>query len=378
MDFGMKPQVFLSYSRYDLHVMQHVKESLLLRGLTVWTDELLEPGTAQWEVEIANAIENSEALIVLLTPAAKESRWVSRELSYAEAHNVRIFPIMVAGTEQTAIPFRLISTQYIDFRNGFNNGMRELGKALSLYLGIEIPSEKVKNAEQMSEFIANSLHDLRTPLSVLMTGIGMLQRYRERMDAARVEELLNRMSDNIYYLNRFVDDIMDVSRLDRQILPAPEMAIEVNNLLSKIVEKHTLLAEEKQVAISFTPSTAEAFVRIDIRQFERAISNLCENAINYTPSGGIVEIAADYRDQVIDISVTDTGMGIPEKDKANIFNRFYRGENANEARPKGTGLGLAIAKEIVEYYGGQITFQSQVDKGTTFIVSFPISPEVDK
>jgi hypothetical protein len=129
--------VFLSYSRKDTDVMRRLLRDLRSQGLQVWVDETgLEPGTPAWETAIGNAIENARSMVVILSPGAKESIWVGRELSYAETHNVRIFPVMARGDERSAIPIRLTSAQYVDVRQDYSGSVQKLVTAMCKHLGM--------------------------------------------------------------------------------------------------------------------------------------------------------------------------------------------------------------------------------------------------
>ncbi len=131
--------VFLSYSRRDTKIMQRVRDTLMKDGIVVWTDETLVPGTPSWMDAIEDAIDRADALVVLLTPHAKKSRWVKEEMRYAEMQEVRIFPLLAGGTEKTAIPFGFITAQHLDIRSddAFYKGMTELIWAMKIYLGLE-------------------------------------------------------------------------------------------------------------------------------------------------------------------------------------------------------------------------------------------------
>ena len=114
--------LFLSYSRQDLAAMQEVQEALREAGLSVWTDAGLEPGTQGWQDAIAEAVNQAQALVVLLSPAAKASQWVKNELTYAQTLGKRIVPILVAGDNVTAVPINLINTQWVDGRRDLGTG----------------------------------------------------------------------------------------------------------------------------------------------------------------------------------------------------------------------------------------------------------------
>lgn len=122
--------LFLSYSRRNTAEMHQVRDHLRVKMFDVWTDESLTAGTPAWETAIANAIENSAALVVLLSPDAKQSEWVNREVSYADAQEIPILPVLIDGDDRTAIPFRLVSTQRIDARDEFEAAMQQLVAAV--------------------------------------------------------------------------------------------------------------------------------------------------------------------------------------------------------------------------------------------------------
>jgi len=110
-------KVFLSYSRKDSEIMRHIEHDLRAKNLRVWTDEELQPGTEAWAREIEKALDNAGALVAILSPDAKDSRWVGQEIMYAIVHNIRIFPILIRGAEKESIPFSLAAAQWIDLRD---------------------------------------------------------------------------------------------------------------------------------------------------------------------------------------------------------------------------------------------------------------------
>ncbi len=126
--------IFVSYSRVDVDTMRHIRACLEADHLVPWTDTELEPGTPVWEATIAEAIEKAAAVIALLSPDAKKSIWVARELNYAEELGVKIIPVLVNGDSATAVPFRLVSTQRIDARTDFDAAMRQLVDVLRKHL----------------------------------------------------------------------------------------------------------------------------------------------------------------------------------------------------------------------------------------------------
>ncbi|MBZ0285152.1 MAG: TIR domain-containing protein [Anaerolineae bacterium] len=152
--------IFLSYSRKNLDVMQKVRDQIRSNGLQVWTDEALEPGTTSWMSAIENALESAACLVVILSPDAKSSRYVREEMNYAEAHDVRIFPVLAVGTEATAVPFGFITAQWVDLRKAeeFDVRLQHLISAIRGYIGVESQQpEKSEAAAEIKEATSEAL-----------------------------------------------------------------------------------------------------------------------------------------------------------------------------------------------------------------------------
>jgi curved DNA-binding protein CbpA len=139
-------QIFLSYRRTDTHIMQRVRDDLRANGFTAWTDETLTPGTESWQREIEKAIEAADALVVTLSPDAKDSEWVRREINYANSQSVRIFPLVARGEDKDAIPFSLIEAQYADIRKDYRKGMQQLIHGIFQHIGGAAPAHIVVGA----------------------------------------------------------------------------------------------------------------------------------------------------------------------------------------------------------------------------------------
>ena len=132
--------IFLSYSREDASVMRQLQEQLQKEGLKTWTDESLTPGTPSWKDAIERAIEGAQCLVVLLSPSARESRWVKSEIDFAEKQGVKVFTVLVGGDEKSAIPFGLTTSQWIDLRSraNFESEVKKLANAIRRHLGLPV------------------------------------------------------------------------------------------------------------------------------------------------------------------------------------------------------------------------------------------------
>ena len=134
------------------------------------------------------------------------------------------------------------------------------------------------------------------------------------------------------------------------------------------------LAEEKDIEVVFDLDEARPLMKIDPDDLERALANLIDNGIHYTPPGGILKVTSRVGNEVM-IQVSDTGIGISKEDLPHIFDRFYRAMNAQQVDPGGTGLGLAIVKKVVDQHRGRVEVASTIGIGTTFTIHLPRADE---
>jgi DNA-binding response OmpR family regulator len=128
---------FLSYSRKDIPIMERVRDTLTEAGLKVWTDYELEPGTSDWEQAVVSAMKYTGSCVVILSPDAEQSKWVGREIALAEILGVRIFPILARGDERTSIPFRLMTSQWLDARHNYQEALYRLISAIHKHLDLK-------------------------------------------------------------------------------------------------------------------------------------------------------------------------------------------------------------------------------------------------
>jgi hypothetical protein len=154
--------IFLSYSHRDRPIMREVRDALRRLGWEVWMDENLKPGTPSWKDEVEQAIERAQAVVVILSPDAKRSPWVEREIEYAENCEVPIFPVLARGSERESIPFEITSVQYADVRGGFIEGMRELVSGMCQTLGVRDISYRLDSLAETT-LIARRTVEIRRP-----------------------------------------------------------------------------------------------------------------------------------------------------------------------------------------------------------------------
>ena len=221
------------------------------------------------------------------------------------------------------------------------------------------------------ELIANVSHDLRTPLSALQGYVETVLLKNDILTAAEREVYLQTILESTTRLNKLVEELFELSKLDaRQTLPRSE-PFSITELLHDIVQKVRPLAERKSVSLEIGFEKDLPFVHADIGMIERVLQNLIENGIKFTAEGGKMNLSVERHHQKVMVRVADSGVGIPTEDLPHIFDRFFRVSNSR-SQPNGAGLGLAIVKKILELHGEQIAVESHVNKGSEFSFSLPL------
>ncbi|GEM_PF-2932069 len=248
----------------------------------------------------------------------------------------------------------------------------EAGGEVSNVVGVMHDITAQKELERMrTQFVANVSHELRTPIANLKLYQTLLRSGRPE----KRETYLNTIASQISRLERLVEDLLDLSRLDRGMLSMNPCLLDINDLVEEVLRVHLLRAEERSLEIhsDLAPGLPPAYA--DRERLMQVLTNLLTNAINYTDRGSQIGINTRLTDvqgrPYLAVSVWDTGIGITPDDLPFIFNRFFRAETAKVAGVPGTGLGLSIVKEIVEQHGGQIRVESTPGKGSTFTVLLP-------
>jgi two-component system sensor histidine kinase SenX3 len=215
------------------------------------------------------------------------------------------------------------------------------------------------------DFVANVGHEIKTP-------VGALQLLAEAAldahdDPEAVQRFVGRMQHEAQRLSRLVQELLDLSRLQGGEPLPPSTEVSVDAVLDEAVDRTRLVAEARGIAIVRGGDNG-LVVLGDEGQLVTAVANLLYNAVSYSPDGTRVALGVHLRDEVVEIAVTDQGVGIPEEEQERIFERFYRVDPARSRATGGTGLGLAIVKHTVGNHGGEVTVWSQPGNGSTFTI----------
>ena len=224
---------------------------------------------------------------------------------------------------------------------------------------------------QIRQFSSDVSHEMRTPLTVMRGETELaLRRPRENEDYKAVMES---NLEEIDRMTRIVDELLFLSRADMGEVKMEHLTVPLDWLIEDVQRQASLLGQEQNIQVALI-SNVPAVVSGDELRLRELFLNLVDNAIKYSRFGGTVEMALTIEQGQARLSVTDHGIGIAEEDWPQIFDRFYRTDNARAHTKKGTGLGLAICSWIAESHHGRIEVQSQVGEGSTFTVWLPLVP----
>ncbi|WP_018131954.1 ATP-binding protein [Effusibacillus pohliae] len=222
------------------------------------------------------------------------------------------------------------------------------------------------------DFVASVSHELRTPLAMIQGyGEALLDEFGD--DPEQRRELTHIILDETHRMKRLVNDLLDLAQLEAGQFELHTSEIDLASVVRSVGRKFQTLAHERGLDFRVDFDEHESYPIVgDSDRLEQVLTNLIDNAMRHTLSGGAVTVAMQKEEHYVRVSVSDTGEGIPEEDLPFIFERFYKVDKARTRSKGGTGLGLSIAKNIVQKHRGEIVVSSALGKGTTFTVILPL------
>ncbi|HEU4597292.1 MAG TPA: heavy metal sensor histidine kinase [Pyrinomonadaceae bacterium] len=228
--------------------------------------------------------------------------------------------------------------------------------------------------DEQRRFMADASHELRTPLSVMSTAAGVTLK-KEHRDEEEYREALQMMAEQTRRLSRIVGDMFILARADGGRYPLQKRALYLNDLLDEVARAGGLLASDKGVTVELS-NLPEAAFHGDEDLLRQMLLNLVDNAVKFTPAGGVVRLGLAREAEEYLLSVSDTGPGIPAEARPHVFERFYRADKARSRAEDGAaGLGLAIARWIAQAHDGELSLaDSDGGTGATFVARLPHLP----
>ncbi|NNM58741.1 MAG: response regulator [Legionellales bacterium] len=235
-------------------------------------------------------------------------------------------------------------------------------------------NEKLATLDKMkSTFLANVSHELRTPLTLIMGPLEILLKDVSLSLPPVHMESLRRIQRNAARLFMLVSQILDFSKIEAGKYELHIEVLDLNKVVGTLVDDAQGLAISNKVTLKFIPDNKLDAIWLDKNSIEKIIGNLLINAIKYTQEGGHIEVRLEKNKQAVMLQVKDTGVGIPPEQLPRLFERFHQADSSSTRKHEGTGIGLALVSELVKLMDGHITVNSELGKGSQFIVSLPVS-----
>ncbi|AKL96813.1 sensor histidine kinase ResE [Clostridium aceticum] len=230
-------------------------------------------------------------------------------------------------------------------------------------------------------FLANVSHEFKTPLNIIMGTIQMLRLYLEKdeaLDRKKVKKKIDMQLQNCYRLLRLVNNLIDITKIDSGDFEVFKNKCNIVEIVKVITLSVADYIENKGILLSFDTDVEEKIIQCDLDAMERILLNLLSNAIKFTPTGGRISVSLKSLEERIEISVEDTGSGIPEDQLELIFERFKQTDELLTRRQEGSGIGLSLVKSLVAMQGGRIYVESLYKKGSKFTIQLPVQLEGGK
>jgi signal transduction histidine kinase len=228
---------------------------------------------------------------------------------------------------------------------------------------------ELKTLDRMKDsLIANVSHELKTPLTISKSAIEMAMEEESKEERYKLLEIGR---DALIRQNKIIEDLVDISKIKREELELYMEALDLGKIIDTSRREMEPLASKKGIEIKTSLKEDLPKVRVDFDSLRRVFSNLLDNAIKFNREGGEVLIEAREKGNFVEVSVSDTGIDIPEDQLDKIFDKFYQVDSSARRAYGGTGLGLVIVKSIIDAHGGEIWVESELGKGSKFTFTLP-------
>ncbi|MEK6190000.1 MAG: cell wall metabolism sensor histidine kinase WalK [Carnobacterium alterfunditum] len=323
-------------------------------------------------------------IIVIINDKAMEMLNISQEM----ALGVSILKVLKIDKEYTLRKLLenedVISLDFsteemlVTLRGEFTLIQRETGFISGIVCVLHDVTKQEKIENERKEFVSNVSHELRTPLTSMRSYLEALLdgAWKDPEIAPQFLQVTQEETDRMI---RMIKDLLNLSRMDSNKETLDLEYLNVNELFDHVIRRFEMMIQsddksKKKFFIKREFTKSKLWVEVDADKMIQVLDNIMNNAIKYSPDGGTITCGlAETNDSVI-FSISDEGLGIPKRDLANVFDRFFRVDKARARSMGGTGLGLAIAKEVVQKHKGKIWVESTEGKGTTFYISLPYLP----
>ena len=266
----------------------------------------------------------------------------------------------------------------VTLRGEFTLIQRETGFISGIVCVLHDVTKQEKIENERKEFVSNVSHELRTPLTSMRSYLEALLdgAWKDPEIAPQFLEVTQEETDRMI---RMIKDLLELSRMDSNKSVLDLEYLNVNELFDHVIKRFEMMLQSsdktmKEFSIKREFTKSQLWVEVDADKMIQVLDNIMNNAIKYSPDGGTITCGLVETNTSVIFSISDEGLGIPKRDLANVFDRFFRVDKARARSMGGTGLGLAISKEVVQKHKGKIWAESTEGKGTTFYISLPYLP----
>lgn len=246
-------------------------------------------------------------------------------------------------------------------------------KNVIFFVGIETDITEEKEIDRAkTEFVSVASHELRTPLANMSLSLEMILSGVTGEISKEQRKYLKGVYRDIEGMSELINALLNVSRIELRTMIINPEPTNISDIAASVVKDFTMQVKNKNLNLKTSYDKGVPVINLDRNLVRIILKNLLSNAIKYTPEGGKISLEIERVRSDARIKVSDSGCGIPEDERDKIYMKMFRAKNARETKNDGVGLGLYIVNSIVEEFGGQIWFESEVDKGTTFYVNIPL------
>jgi len=229
--------------------------------------------------------------------------------------------------------------------------------------------EKEKELNDLkSRFVSMASHEFRTPLSTILSSVSLISKYNTPETEDKKQKHISRVKSSVSHLTDLLNDFLSLGKLEEGVITSSPAFFDIVKSTNEILTELQHVAKENQKADYQHIGKTEVY--LDQKLYRNILINLISNAIKFSNDDGLIEIRTTVNKNDVIISIKDNGIGISKEDQQHLFERFFRAQNATNIQ--GTGLGLNIVAKYVELMNGVITFESELNKGTTFTIKFPL------
>ncbi len=288
---------------------------------------------------------------------------------YGVKKNGDIFPVEAGLNPFTVYGKKYVMALLIDIteRKNYTKQLEKTVAERTKELEDALETEKELN-DLKTKFLSLVSHEFKTPLSGILTSAMLLSKYKLTEQQEKRDKHIKTVTDKVNYLNNILNDFLSVERLETGKITYKFNEFKVSKVVNEVVYNSNMLLKEGQ-HINYPDDIDELSLIQDEKTVELALSNLVHNAIKYSPEHSTINIKIKQDNAETTFTISDNGMGIPQSEQKNIFNRYFRAGNA--LLTQGTGIGLNIVKSHLENLGGSISFTSEENKGSTFTIKIP-------